>query len=138
MRRPVPGATSAQYSLTIRVEIDHRPGMLGKVASAIGDVGGTIGSVDLVSLSGGHTLRDITVDTAGDEHGAQIVAAIDQVDGAHVIDTTDRTLRMHVGGKIEKCPKCSSRHARTFPWRTPRAWHVFAKRSIKIPKKRST
>jgi malate dehydrogenase (oxaloacetate-decarboxylating) len=98
----VPGATSAQYSLTIRVEIDHRPGMLGKVASAIGDVGGTIGSVDLVSLSGGHTLRDITVDTAGDEHGAQIVAAIDAVDGATVIDTTDRTLRMHVGGKIEQ------------------------------------
>src|SRR3954451_20704571 len=76
--------------------------MLGKVASAIGDVGGTIGSVDLVSLSGGHTLRDITVDTAGDEHGAQIVAAIDRVEGAHVIDTTDRTLRMHVGGKIEQ------------------------------------
>src|SRR5829696_2779277 len=98
----MPGATSAQYSLTIRVEIDHRPGMLGKVASAIGDAGGTIGSVDLVNLSGGHTLRDITVDTAGDEHGAQIVAAIDRVEGAHVVDTTDRTLRMHVGGKIEQ------------------------------------
>jgi malate dehydrogenase (oxaloacetate-decarboxylating) len=98
----VPGAVSAQYSLTIRVEIEHRPGMLGKVASAIGDVGGTIGSVDLVSLSGGHTLRDITVDTAGAEHGAQIVAAIDTVEGAQVIDTTDRTLRMHVGGKIEQ------------------------------------
>ena len=96
------GATSAQFSLTIRVEIDHRPGMLGKVASAIGDAGGTIGSVDLVSLDGGHTLRDITVDTAGDEHGAQIVAAIDGVAGARVIDTTDRTLRMHVGGKIEQ------------------------------------
>ena len=64
------GATSAQYSLTIRVEIDHRPGMLGQVASAIGDAGGTIGSVDLVALEGG-TLRDITVDTAGDEHGAR-------------------------------------------------------------------
>ena len=96
------GSTSAQYSLTIRVEIDHRPGMLGRVASAIGDAGGTIGSVDLVSLEGGHTLRDITVDTAGDEHGAQIVAAIDGVDGATVIDSTDRTLRMHVGGKIEQ------------------------------------
>ena len=45
--------------------------MLGKVASAIGDAGGTIGSVDLVSLEGGHTLRDITVDTSGDEHGAR-------------------------------------------------------------------
>jgi malate dehydrogenase (oxaloacetate-decarboxylating) len=98
----MPGATSAQYSLTIRVEIDHRPGMLGKVAGAIGEVGGTIGSVDLVALSGGRTLRDITVDTAGDEHGAEIVAAIDRVDGATVIDTTDRTLRMHVGGKIEQ------------------------------------
>jgi malate dehydrogenase (oxaloacetate-decarboxylating) len=98
----VPAPTSAQYSLTLRVEIDHRPGMLGKVASAIGDAGGTIGSVDLVSLEGGHTLRDITVDTAGDEHGREIVAAVDTVDGATVIDSTDRTLRMHVGGKIEQ------------------------------------
>jgi malate dehydrogenase (oxaloacetate-decarboxylating) len=97
----VSGVTSAQYSLTLRVEIDHRPGMLGKVASAIGDAGGTIGSVDLVSLEGGHTVRDITVDTAGDEHGRAIVAAVDAVDGANVIDATDRTLRMHVGGKIE-------------------------------------
>ena len=40
---------SAQYSLTLRVEIDHLPGMLGKVASAIGDAGGTIGAVDLVA-----------------------------------------------------------------------------------------
>jgi malate dehydrogenase (oxaloacetate-decarboxylating) len=98
----VAGATSAQYSLTLRVEIDHRPGMLGKVASAIGDSGGTIGSVDLVALEGGHTLRDITVDTSGDEHGVAIVAAVDAVDGATVIDSTDRTLRMHVGGKIEQ------------------------------------
>jgi malate dehydrogenase (oxaloacetate-decarboxylating) len=97
----VSGATSAQYSLTLRVEIDHRPGMLGKVASAIGDAGGTIGSVDLVSLEGGHTLRDITVDTAGDEHGRAIVAAVDAVEGANVVDSTDRTLRMHVSGKIE-------------------------------------
>jgi malate dehydrogenase (oxaloacetate-decarboxylating) len=98
----VAGPTSAQFSLTLRVEIDHRPGMLGNVASAIGDAGGTIGSVDLVSLEGGHTLRDITVDTSGDEHGRAIVIAVDGVDGATVIDSTDRTLRMHVGGKIEQ------------------------------------
>jgi malate dehydrogenase (oxaloacetate-decarboxylating) len=97
----VAGATSAQYSLTIRVEIEHRPGMLGRVAGAIGEAGGTIGSIDLVSLDSGHTLRDIDVDTAGDEHGRQIVAAIAAVEGAQVIDSTDRTLRMHVGGKIE-------------------------------------
>jgi len=54
---------SAQYSLTLRVEIDHLPGMLGKVASAIGDAGGTIGAVDLVVVEGPHTIRDITVET---------------------------------------------------------------------------
>ena len=46
---------SAQYSLTLRVEIDHLPGMLGKVASAIGEAGGTIGAVDLVQVEGAHT-----------------------------------------------------------------------------------
>ena len=44
--------TSAQYSLTIRVAIADRPGMLGRVATAIGDAGGTIGSVDLLDRRG--------------------------------------------------------------------------------------
>jgi malate dehydrogenase (oxaloacetate-decarboxylating) len=41
----VPTTPSAQYSLTIRVEIANRPGMLGRVAGAIGDAGGFIGAV---------------------------------------------------------------------------------------------
>jgi malate dehydrogenase (oxaloacetate-decarboxylating) len=94
-------ATSAQYSLTIRVEIDDRPGMLGKVASAIGETGGTIGSVDLVDLDSGKTLRDITVEASDLSDWATITAAIDGVEGARVIDTTDRTFMLHMGGKIE-------------------------------------
>jgi malate dehydrogenase (oxaloacetate-decarboxylating) len=92
---------SAQYSITIRVEIEHRPGMLGKVASAIGEADGTIGAVDLVQLDGGHTLRDITVEAADAEHWEAIVDAINSVNGARVIDTTDRTFLLHMGGKIE-------------------------------------
>jgi malate dehydrogenase (oxaloacetate-decarboxylating) len=92
---------SAQYSLTIRVEIAHRPGMLGRVASAIGDAGGTIGAIDLVSVDDTHTVRDITVD-AGDESGWQaIIDAIEALDDVRVIDQTDRTLLVHLGGKIE-------------------------------------
>jgi len=97
--------TSAQYSFTIRVQIDHVPGMLGRVASAIGEAGGTIGSVDLISLEGGYTVRDITVDTSGDQHGDRIVVAIGEVAGARVLETTDRTFRMHMGGKIEMVNK---------------------------------
>src|ERR1700722_18441145 len=92
---------SAQYSLTLRVEIDHRPGMLGKVASAIGHAGGTIGAVDLVQVEGAHTIRDITVDTADAADWPRLTDAVNEVAGARVLDTTDRTFMLHVGGKIE-------------------------------------
>src|SRR5436305_664298 len=88
---------SAQYSVTLRVEIDHRPGMLGKVASAIGDAGGTIGAVDLVQVEGTHTIRDITVDTADASEWPRLTAAVDAVSGARVLDATDRTFMLHVG-----------------------------------------
>jgi malate dehydrogenase (oxaloacetate-decarboxylating) len=97
----MPGTPSAQYSITLRVEIAHQPGMLGKVASAIGDAGGTIGAVDLVQVQGDHTIRDITVDTAEESDWPRLSDAVDALEGARVLDATDRTLQMHVGGKIE-------------------------------------
>jgi malate dehydrogenase (oxaloacetate-decarboxylating) len=97
----VPTTPSAQYSITIRVEIDHKPGMLGQVAGAIGGAGGIIGAVDLVEVSDQKLLRDITVDAADQSHWDAIIAAIDELDGARVVDTTDRTFLLHVGGKIE-------------------------------------
>jgi malate dehydrogenase (oxaloacetate-decarboxylating) len=93
---------SAQYSLTIRVEIAHRPGMLGQVASAIGRAGGIIGAVDLVEVSEDKLLRDITVDAGDQEQWDAITRALDGLDGVRVVDTTDRTFLLHVGGKIEQ------------------------------------
>jgi malate dehydrogenase (oxaloacetate-decarboxylating) len=96
---------SAQYSLTLRVEIDDVPGMLGKVASAIGMAGGQIGAVDLVQVDGGRMIRDITIETVGEEDWPAVREAVDAVTGARVLDTTDRTLLMHLGGKIEMANK---------------------------------
>jgi malate dehydrogenase (oxaloacetate-decarboxylating) len=101
----MPVNPSAQYSLTLRVEIDHRPGMLGKVASAIGDAGGTIGAVDLVQVDGPHTVRDITVETGDADDWPRLTDAVNAVEGARVLDTTDRTFLLHVGGKIEMTNK---------------------------------
>src|SRR3954465_8855696 len=67
---------SAQYSLTIRVEIADRPGMLGLVASAIGQAGASIGSIDLVEVKETVLLRDITVDGTDADHWDQIVTAL--------------------------------------------------------------
>jgi malate dehydrogenase (oxaloacetate-decarboxylating) len=97
----VAATPSAQYSLTLRVEIEHRPGMLGRVASAIGEAGGTIGAVDLVQAEREHTIRDITVETGDASDWPRLTAAVDAVEGARVLDTTDRTFLLHAGGKIE-------------------------------------
>jgi malate dehydrogenase (oxaloacetate-decarboxylating) len=102
-------SVSAQYSIILRVEIDHRPGMLGRVATAIGDAGGSITSVDLVSLDQKHTVRDITVETGGEEHAATVADAVRDTDGARLVDATDRTFLVHVGGKIEQRNKLQVR-----------------------------
>ena len=93
---------SAQFSLTIRVEIADRPGMLGRVASAIGEAGGTIGAVDLVAIEGGQTVRDITALCGEQAAWGAITAAIEALDGARVVDAIDRTFQLHLGGKIEQ------------------------------------
>ncbi len=93
---------SAQYRLTIRVKLEDSSGILGMVTSAIGKAGGMVGAVDLVETDGEHSLRDIVVDASGREHWHQILDAIAAVAGAEVIDTTDRTFLLHVGGKIEQ------------------------------------
>src|SRR3954451_12952955 len=93
---------SAQYSLTIRVEIGNKPGMLGRVAGAIGAAGGVIGAVDIVDLSADKLVRDITVDAAGPEQWDVITQALDALEDVSVVDTTDRTFLLHVGGKIEQ------------------------------------
>src|SRR6476469_8220289 len=79
--------------------------MLGKVASAIGSADGTIGSVDLIKVEGRHTIRDITVETADDSVWQQLTDAINAIPGARVLDSTDLTFHVHLGGKIEVANK---------------------------------
>jgi malate dehydrogenase (oxaloacetate-decarboxylating) len=93
---------SAQYRLTIRVEIDDTAGALAQLTGAIGEADGIVVAVDAVEIDSGHSVRDIVVDASGKDHWEQILAAIGAVEGARVIDTIDRTFLLHVGGKIEQ------------------------------------
>jgi malate dehydrogenase (oxaloacetate-decarboxylating) len=93
---------SAQYRLTIRIEIDDAAGTLAQLTGAIGEAQGIVVAVDAVEIDSGHSVRDIVVDASGKDHWEQILAAIAAVQGARVIDTIDRTFLLHVGGKIEQ------------------------------------
>jgi malate dehydrogenase (oxaloacetate-decarboxylating) len=98
----VSATPSAQFRLTIRVNIDDAHGTLGHLTGAIGEAGGIVGAVDLVEVDGSHSLRDIVVDASGKDHWERIVEAVGTVAGVELIDTTDRTFQLHVGGKIEQ------------------------------------
>jgi len=96
---------SDSYSLTLRVKLSSRAGTLGEVATAIGKAGGDIGAIDIVSVGRDYIIRDITVNTVSSEHEDTIVDAVKAIDGIEVLQVSDRTFLMHIGGKIEVVSK---------------------------------
>ena len=98
---------SAQYSVTVRVELDARQEPLGKLTAAIAEAGGALVSVDLVPGAGGEgkRVRAFTIDARNADHWEQILRSIGSTKGARVIDFTDRTFEMHRKGKIEQANK---------------------------------
>ncbi len=92
---------SASNSITVRVLIDNRPGMLAKVTSVIGEQGGNIGAIDIVRAEKEKLTRDITINTRSDDHARSIVDELRDIDGVEVVNTSDRTFLLHLGGKLE-------------------------------------
>ncbi|MET0927283.1 MAG: NAD-dependent malic enzyme, partial [Solirubrobacterales bacterium] len=97
-------SVSAQFSVTVRVELDARAEPLGKLTAAIAAAGGALQGVDLVPGAGaeGKRVREFTIDARDQSHWEEILRAIGSTRGARVIDYVDRTLAMHRGGKIEQ------------------------------------
>jgi malate dehydrogenase (oxaloacetate-decarboxylating) len=94
-------APSAQFSLTLRVALPHRPGgLLGKVTAAITRTGGAIVAVDTVDARGERTVRQITVECSSVEHRGQVISAVQGVRGVELVEITDRTFEVHRRGKI--------------------------------------
>jgi malate dehydrogenase (oxaloacetate-decarboxylating) len=93
-------APSASYSLTVRARFANRPGMLGKVTSVIGKAGGDIGAVDLVEAGSSTITRDITFKASDERHGERVTERIRTIPGVTVVNVSDRTFLMHLGGKI--------------------------------------
>src|SRR5881296_186747 len=94
-------APSASYSVTVRLEIENKPGMLGKVTSAIGKASGDIGAIDLVEVGKTTITRDLSFKASDERHAQQVVEKIRSVAGVSVVNVSDRTFLMHLGGKIE-------------------------------------
>ncbi len=92
---------SASFSATIRVRLEDSPGSFARLAQAIADAGGSLGAIDLVRTEVSHKVRDVTVLASDAEHIERIVAAVTAVEGVEVVNVSDRTFLLHLGGKIE-------------------------------------
>ncbi len=92
---------NASYSVRMRVELDDAPGMLGRLATAIGDAGGNISALDIVEVHGRRMVRDLTVFAVDEGHVKRIRNIVESLDGVVVQSVRDRTFLMHERGKIE-------------------------------------
>jgi malate dehydrogenase (oxaloacetate-decarboxylating) len=99
------GHPSAQFSATLRVHLQNRPGSFAAIAEAIADEGGLLDAIDLVRVEGDEKVRDVTVLAADADQLERIAAAVRCVDGVEVEHVSDRTFLLHLGGKLEVVPK---------------------------------
>ena len=94
-------APALGYSLVLRVKIKNAPGMLAKVAAAIGNAGGNIGAIDTPEIGAHVITRDISISVLDDEHGRRVVEAISEVPDVSVVNVSNPIFLAHLGGKIE-------------------------------------
>jgi len=84
----------------MRVVLRDQPGMLGRVATAIGDAGGDIAALDIAEVRDASIVRDVTVHASDEGHVQRIRNAVEAIEGIEVEYVRDRTFLLHDGGKI--------------------------------------
>jgi malate dehydrogenase (oxaloacetate-decarboxylating) len=92
---------ATQFSIHLQLTLENRPGVLGRLASTIGEAGGNIYAVDSFVAKGATLDRDMVVNCRSVEHQAEVVTAVENTPGVTLRDWWDRTFRKHEGGKIE-------------------------------------
>jgi malate dehydrogenase (oxaloacetate-decarboxylating) len=92
---------SASFSAIIRARLSDTPGAFAKLATAIGEAGGSLDAIDLVRVEGATKVRDVTVLAEDAGHLDRIVEAIRALPGVEVERVSDRVFLVHLGGKLE-------------------------------------
>ena len=90
----------AAYSLRLRARLRNRPGILGQLATAIGDAGGSLMGIEIVATDGATVTRDVVVFCPSEDHLDHVRKAAANVAGVELIEAEDRTFALHQGGKL--------------------------------------
>ncbi|QNK60205.1 NAD-dependent malic enzyme [Paenibacillus sp. PAMC21692] len=93
----------AASSMIMRLELENRTSF-GEVAAVIGRSGGDVVAIDMIKSSKHTTIRDVTINYTEPTY-RNIVNAVSYLPGVEVVNVSDRTFLVHLGGKIEVQPK---------------------------------
>ena len=87
---------------TLRVRNEHRPGVLGRLATAIGSAGANLGDIRTVWVGPDHIERDLDV-LVEDARGARedVLAAVRDTTDVELLDVIDDVHELHIDGKLE-------------------------------------
>ncbi|MDH3704616.1 MAG: NAD-dependent malic enzyme [Acidimicrobiia bacterium] len=97
---------TAAYSIALQIELHNVPGVLGRLASAIGEAGGNIAHIDGFEAKGPSIIENMHVNARDEEHAKRLAKLVADIQGVTLHGWYDRTFHMHEGGKIEVLPLC--------------------------------
>jgi malate dehydrogenase (oxaloacetate-decarboxylating) len=95
------------YSILVRLQILREPGMIGRISQAIGEAGGIIDTIEVISRKDKVSIREMVIEASSTDHQLEIIQALEKVDDVYLLNAEDLTLKYHLGGKLETGCKLS-------------------------------
>ncbi len=92
-------------SYIVRIEMPKDAIKFGEAAAALSEAGADIVAIDMIRATKDTTIRDITISVKESAVVDQIISKIQALEGVNVINVSDRTFLLHLGGKLEIRPK---------------------------------
>lgn len=84
----------------VRVRNDQQIGVLANLLASISENGGSIGSIQLLTETSQHVVREITVYADDESHFENVLEAMRANSGTVVVEVRDEVLELHQKGKI--------------------------------------
>ena len=93
-------AWERKISRTIRVRNEQQLGLLAQLVTAVSNLGGTLGDIQLLNETSRSVIRDMTVYGDDEKQLQQFVDAISAIPGTRILEVRDEVLELHQKGKI--------------------------------------
>ncbi|HND47671.1 MAG TPA: malic enzyme-like NAD(P)-binding protein [Anaerolineales bacterium] len=84
----------------VRIRNSQKKGVLGKLLTAVAEAGGNVGSINLLTETSRHVVRDITITAEDEKSLAAVLAAMETNEGTKILEVRDEVLELHQKGKI--------------------------------------